>query len=691
MKLSEDGTQAGERIESLRRQILEHREHYYVKDNPVVSDAAYDALEQELRALEQRWPRFATADSPTRTVGGRAVAGKQMFTHRIPLLSLDNAFGLEDLQAWERRLRNALDEDVHPSYFTEPKVDGFSIAIHYRNGVLERAVTRGDGVVGEDVTDNVATILAVPTRIDNRTSRLEVRGEIFMPRSAFVELNRKRHADGLQPFANPRNAAAGSVRLLDLQATAERKLDCFYYALADREGAMPARHSEALDWLQQAGFNINPLNRICQTLEQVAERFEKLADDRDTLDYEIDGLVVKVDEFELREQAGQTSKFPRWAIAVKYPAQQATTRVRGITIQVGRTGKLTPVAELEPVQLAGTMVARATLHNEDEIQRKDVCVGDTVFVEKAGEIIPQIVKVVREKRPTDARPFSMPRQCPACDSPVERLSGEAATYCTNFACPAQQRERILHFVSRGGMDIQGLGEALVEQLVGKGLVRDVADLYRLTSEQLAGLGRMGPQSADKLLEQLAASRKRPLSRLLFSLGIRQVGERSARLLAAEFGSLDAVFAAENEQLESIDDVGPKTTEALQEFFARDESRALLERLREAGVNFTALEEERRHPPAKDSPFLGKTVVLTGSLTGFSRQQAAERIEALGGKTVGSISKKTDLVVAGEAAGSKLRKATELGIEVIDAEAFRKLLDIADKMESGTEATDNSER
>ena len=691
MKLFEDDAQAEARIESLRRQILEHREHYYVEDNPVVSDAAYDALEHELRGLEQCWPSLATEDSPTRTVGGRAVVGKQMFTHRIPLLSLDNAFGLEDLQAWERRLRNALDENIRPSYFTEPKVDGFSIAVHYRNGALERAVTRGDGVVGEDVTDNVATISAVPTHIENRTPRLEVRGEIFMPRSAFVELNEKRLAEGLPPFANPRNAAAGSVRLLDVQATAERKLDCFYYALADRQESMPARHSEALDWLRQAGFSVNPWNRTCNTLEQVAERFEQLARDRETLDYEIDGLVVKVDEIEIREQAGQTSKFPRWAIAVKYPAQQATTRVRGITVQVGRTGKLTPVAELEPVLLAGTMVSRATLHNEDEIQRKDVCIGDTVFVEKAGEIIPQVVKVVPEKRPPDARPFRMPRQCPACDAAVERSSGEAATYCTNLACPAQQRERILHFVSRGGMDIQGLGEALVEQLVSDGLVSDVSDLYRLETEQLAGLERMGSRSAAKLLDQIALSRKRPLSRLLFSLGIRQVGERSARLLATEFGSLDAVFAADSEQLESIDDVGPKTAEALHHFFLRDENRALLERLREAGVNFTALEHEHRRQPVKDSPFLGKAVALTGTLPGFSRQQAAKRIEALGGKTVGSVSKKTDLVVAGEEAGSKLRKATELGIEIIDVEAFRKLLDITDKMESNSESTDKSER
>ncbi|MDH3628381.1 MAG: NAD-dependent DNA ligase LigA [Acidobacteriota bacterium] len=689
MSRKDDANPVLKRMEDLRRQITDHRRRYYVDDDPVVADAEYDALEIELKELEAQHPEIAAKDSPTQTIGGAPAAGKTVFRHQIPLLSLDNAFGREELQAWERRLSRALPDGMTPTFFTEPKVDGFSIAIHYADGKFVRAVTRGDGLTGEDVSDNVATIAAVPSTIENAPARLEVRGEIFMPRSAFLELNVKRLENDLAPFANPRNAAAGSVRLLDARATAERKLDCFFYALADRTGTMPPRHSEALAWLEESGFQTNPRNRVCHSLEEVETRFTKLGDDRDSLEYEIDGLVVKVDELELREQAGQTSKFPRWAIAVKYPAQQATTLVRGITVQVGRTGKLTPVAELEPVLLAGTTVSRATLHNADEIRRKDVRVGDTVFVEKAGEIIPQVVKVVTEKRPEGSGRFEMPTACPICRAPVERTEGEAATYCSNIACPAQQRERILHFVSRSGMDIQGLGDALVDQLVSDGWVKDVSDLYGLQAERLAGLERMGAKSAANVLTQIDESRRRPLFRLLFALGIRQVGERSARLLAREFGSLDAIARADADLLEAIEDVGPKTAEALRSFFATSENRDLLERLIAAGVNVTALDEELPGDSPTDSPFLGKTVVLTGTLSGIGRKEAAERVEALGGKTTSRVSKKTDLVIAGSEAGSKLKKAIELGIEVIDDVEFKRLAGIADTMNSDTDPAGTS--
>ncbi len=664
--------EAAQRVEALRREIAYHRKRYYVDDDPDLSDAEYDRLERELEQLERWHPDLVTPDSPTQRVGGEPADGFPTHRHEIPLLSLDNAYDETELRAWEQRLLRALGER-RATYLVEPKVDGLSISIHYRNGVLERGVTRGDGTIGEEVTANVRTIRSIPLRLLHPVPYLEVRGEVFIPRAAFRETNRLREEQGDPPFANPRNAAAGAVRLLDSRLAARRGLDCFFYELAAYEGEVIDSAHLRLERMRDLGLRTNPLNRYCDDLDQVLAAFEELRELRDSLGYEIDGAVVKVDELTLRERAGSTTKFPRWAVAMKYPAQQATTRVRGIVVQVGRTRKLTPVAELEPVQLAGTTVSRATLHNEDEVARKDVRVSDTVLIEKAGEIIPQVVKVIAGKRPRGARPFEMPSRCPVCDSVTLRREGEVARYCTNPDCPAQLGEALLHFASRGAMDIQGLGEALVEQLIAKKMLGDVADLYGLEPVPLADLDRMGEKSAANLLEQIEVSKRRPLHRLIFALGIRHVGQRAARTLAAEFRSLEAIRRADSEELVAVEEIGPKTATALLDFFDQPVNQELVERLVGSGLNTEALPEEIPVETDSDSPFQGKTVVLTGKLSGITRGEARARVEALGGRVSGSVSRKTDLVVAGEAAGSKLARAVKLGIRVVDSEEFERLL------------------
>jgi len=670
--------QARERAEELRRLIAYHRKRYYVDDDPELADAEYDALERELGEIEKAWPALVTEDSPTQRVGGEPAEGFPTFRHATPLLSLDNAYDEAELREWEARLLRVLG-DARPTYVVEPKIDGLSISVHYRDGALERGVTRGDGQIGEVVTANVRTIRSIPERLARPVRFLEARGEIYMPRHAFAELNLQREAAGQPPFANPRNAAAGAVRLLDPRITAERKLDCFFYSVSAVDGdpsgagSAPLRQAEGLALLRELGLPINPLHRKCDDLEEVLSYVERMRSERDRLDYEIDGVVVKVDEPDLRDRAGATSKFPRWAVAVKYPAEQATTRVRAIAVQVGRTGKLTPVAELEPVRVAGTTVSRATLHNEDEVARKDVREGDTVRIEKAGEIIPQVIGVELDLRPEGTQPFRMPGSCPVCGSDAVREEGEVARYCTNAACPAQGREKLLHFASRSGMDVQGLGDALVEQLLSGGLVRDFADLYDLEPDRLADLPRMGPKSAANVVAEIEASKSRTLYRLIYALGIRHVGERSARILAGRLRSLDALAAAEAERLEQLDEIGPKTAAAVRRFFDQPANRDLIDRLVRRGINTVALPEERIVEPERDSPFAGKTVVITGTLPHRSREEAKEAVRALGGRVAGSVSKKTDLVVAGEAAGSKLDKARELGLPVIEPEEFERLL------------------
>jgi DNA ligase (NAD+) len=682
-------TAASRRAAELRESIAYHRKRYYVDDDPEISDAEYDRLERELIEIEETFPELRAADSPSLRVGGEPAEGFETFEHPTPMLSLGNAFGEDELRDWAKRLRRALgagtapenDESADESedgsdgldieFMVEPKVDGLSVAVHYRDGVLERAVTRGDGKVGEDITANVRTIRSIPLRLLEPVPRIEVRGEVFLPRKRFEQLNRERAEAGVPLFANPRNAAAGQVRRLDSRVTATRGLDCFFYVLADEEGGLPPTQSAGLERMRELGLRTNPLNDRCSDVEGILAYVARVAELRDGLDYEIDGVVVKVDDREVQAQAGHTSKFPRWAVAVKYPAEQATTRVRDIVVQVGRTGKLTPVAELEPVLLAGTTVSRATLHNEDEVSRKDVRVGDTVWIEKAGEIIPQVVKTVDSKRPKGTKAFRMPETCPVCSSDAVREEGEAARYCTNATCPAQVRERLLHYASRGAMDIQGLGDALVEQLTEAELVSDIADLYGLEASDLSSLERMGEKSAANLLAQLDVSKSRPLHHLLYGLGIRHVGERAARVLSDALGGMPALLEATEEELEAIDDIGPKTAAAIRMFADQQANRKLLDRLVAAGVEMKAAAPPPKAP--EDAPFSGKTVVLTGGIPGMARSEAKKHIEALGGRVSGSVSRKTDVVIAGEEAGSKLAKAREFGIEVVEAEEFLKLV------------------
>ena len=570
------------RAEELRAQIAHHREKYYRDDAPEISDAEYDALEQELRAIETEHPELVTAESPSQRVGGEASDAFLNVRHRTPLLSLDNAYSEADLAAWNERLARALGR-ARGRFVVEPKIDGFSIALWYRNGRLERAVTRGDGTVGEDVTANVRTIESIPAQLAEPAAFAEARGEIFMPRASFQALNQARRNAGLPPFANPRNAASGSVRLLDATITASRKLDGFFYVLAGLEGAdAPTTHVDELARLAPSGCaSIQATRRAHRSTKwwPPSRRFDRRAT---RLDYEIDGAVVKVDEIELQRRAGSTSKFPRWAIAYKFPPEQAQTVVRDIVVQVGRTGALTPVAELSPVLLAGTTVSRATLHNEDEVARKDVRVGDTVLIEKAGEIIPQVMRVLLEKRPEESAPFVMPKRCPACGSEAVREEGEVASRCTGVSCPAMRREALLHFASRPGMDIQGLGDALVDQLLAKDMVADVADVYRLDADALAALERMGKKSAANVVAEIESSKARPLHRLLYGLGIRHVGERAARILASSFGSLEALETATQEALEAVPEIGPKTAVALRTFFEQPRNRELIRRLAHAG-------------------------------------------------------------------------------------------------------------
>jgi len=661
------------RAAELRQLIARHRKKYYVEDAPEISDAEYDALERELATLEKEHPELVTPDSSSQRVGGEPSDAFVAVRHHAPLLSLDNAYSEDDLRSWDERLARAAGRPID-RYVVEPKIDGLSIALWYRNGILERAVTRGDGIVGEDVTANVRTIRSIPVRLARPVPFLEARGELFMPLTSFRALNEARQSEGEPPLANPRNAAAGSVRLLDAKVTASRKLDGFFYVLAAIEGeAEPATHAEGLARLAAWGLRVNPLNAVCRSLDEVTAGIEAIRAQRDRLDYQIDGAVVKADALDLQRKVGSTSKFPRWAVAYKYPPEQAETKVRDIVVQVGRTGALTPVAELEPVLLAGTTVSRATLHNEDEVARKDVRVGDTVVIEKAGEIIPQVTRVVLAKREKGAAPFVMPKQCPVCGSRAVREEGEVASRCTGASCPAKRRETLLHFASRSGMDIQGLGDALVDQLLAKELVRDVADVYGLDAATLSDLDRMGRKSAANVVAEIGASKTRPLHRLLYALGIRHVGERAARVLAASFGSIDGLENATQESIEQISEIGPKTAAAVRTFFDQPRNRELMRRLVQAGVRTEASPEERAVKPPADSVFAGKTVVLTGTLPGLSRDEARARIEALGGRVSGTVSKKTDLVIAGDEAGSKLDKAVELGVRVVGPEEFARML------------------
>ena len=667
--------QAERRIAQLRSEIRRHEHLYYALNRPEIDDRAYDALERELRELEAAFPGLVTPDSPTQRVGEQPSQEFPAFAHRTPMLSLDNTYSEDELREFEARIfRSVGPREI--VYTAELKIDGLSLALHYEAGRLVRAVTRGDGVRGDEVTPNARTIRAIPLLLQGEgvPRELEVRGEVYLPRSRFAAINREREEADEEPFANPRNAAAGTMKSLDARVVARRGLDVFLYSLAGQQGGAPARSQwEALERLRGWGLRTNPATRRCRGLDEVLAFVAEWRDGRGSLEYEIDGVVVKVDDFALQQELGVTSKFPRWAIAFKYPALQAETVVEAIEVQVGRTGKLTPVAHLRPVSLAGTTVARATLHNEEEVARRDVRVGDTVLIERGGEVIPKVVRAVESKRPAGARPWTPPEACPACGEPVARAEGEVDRRCPNASCPAQLEEKLKHFARREAMDIEGLGDVVVHELLQRGLVRDFADLYALRAEELAPIfapkAKKESLGAKKLLEAIEASRSRELRRLLFGLGIRFVGERAAQLVARHFRSLEAVATASVEEIDAIYEIGPAVAGSLHAWFRDPANRRLVERLEGAG-----LQTREAEAAPVSTTFQGMQIVLTGTLGTMTRDQAKAEIESRGGRVTSSVSKKTSLVVVGEDAGSKLEKAQELGLKTVDEAGFRELLE-----------------
>lgn len=660
-------------IETLRDEIRRHEDLYYLEDNPEISDEEYDALIEKLRKVEAQHPALITPDSPTQRVGGRPAEGFPEFVHRRPMLSLDNSYNIEELRAFDTRCRK-LAGDRPIEYVAELKIDGLSLSIHYDGGVFVRGVTRGDGTRGEDVTSNVRTIRSIPLKLRDDAKRvaaeIEVRGEAYLSRKVFEKINREREDAGEPRFANPRNAAAGTLRQLDPSITARRRLGMFAYDVLAGERKAFDTHWEALNWLQTAGLHVNTNRALCDSIEGVIDFCNEMEAKRDDLDYEIDGVVVKINSTAMQEDFGATGKAPRWAIAYKYPARQATTRVNDILVSVGRTGALTPVAMLEPVPLGGVTVSRSTLHNEDEIRRLGLKIGDWVLIERGGDVIPKVLKVIESKRTGKEKPFKMPTRCPVCGGHVSRPEGEAVSRCVAADCPAQLSGRILHFASRRAMRIEGLGFALADQLIEKKLVKDVADIYSLTLDDLVSLERMAKKSATNVLNQIEASKSRDLSNLIYGLGIRHVGERTAGILAREFGSLEQLSQASVEELDNVHEIGLTMAESIHDWFADEGNARLCERLHAAGVR-TELEKSAR----KEEPQIlaGKIFVLTGTLPTMTRDQATEMIEARGGRVTGSVSKKTDFVLAGADPGSKQDKANQLGVKVIDEKEFKKMI------------------
>ena len=652
-------------IEALRAELERANYEYYVMDNPSMSDYDFDHKLRRLEELEADHPELITPDSPTQRVGGKAAEGFQEVVHRVPLESLQDVFSLEELEEFDQRVRTAL-EDGTVEYDVEPKVDGLSVALEYRDGLFVRGATRGDGQVGEDVTENLKTIKSIPLRLPESLPSLIVRGEVFMPKQVFEALNQERELNGESLFANPRNAAAGSMRQLDPKIAAARQLDICVFNIQWSEGKQFSTHTETLKYLEQQRFKVIP-HYTCGSAEEAARLIQKMGDERENYSFDIDGAVVKLNSLSDRERLGSTAKFPRWAAAYKYPPEQKESVVEEIIVQVGRTGVLTPKAVVKPVRLAGTTVTNATLHNQDFISEKDIRIGDTVLVQKAGEIIPEIVSVVKEKRPPESKPYRLPEHCPVCGAPVKRDEDGAHIRCTGAECPAQLLRHLVHFASRDAMDIEGLGPAVCEALVGAGMVRGPGDLYQLMPEAVAKLERMGKKSAENLVAAIERSKENDLSRLLFAFGIRQVGQKAAKVLAARFGSLDGLMAATEEELTAVPDIGAITAKSLIEWLHSEQSLHLIETLRAAGVNM-----DSREAPAGDT-LAGKIFVLTGTLEGFTREEAAAKIEALGGKVSSSVSKKTSYVLAGEAAGSKLKRAVELGVPILSESEFLKML------------------
>ena len=675
--MSAPDKQAATRAAELRALLEHHNYRYYVLDDPEIADVEYDRMFRELQEIEAAHPELCTSDSPTQRVGGAPVDRFGEIEHLMPMLSLDNAFSADELVAFDRRARERLKAEGPLEYSAETKLDGMAISLLYEDGKLVRGATRGDGRTGEDISHNVRTIESIPLKLRGKDhpAVLEVRGEVYMPKAGFAALNARLANDGVKTFVNPRNAAAGTLRQLDPRITASRPLEFFAYGVGYfKDGGLPARHSEILQRLKEWGIRISPLTEVVTGAEGCQAYYDQVSEQRDSLPYEIDGVVFKVDRVELQEALGFVSRAPRWAIAFKFPAQEVMTVVRGVDFQVGRTGALTPVARLEPVFVGGVTVSNATLHNVDEIERKDVRVGDTVIVRRAGDVIPEVVRVVAERRSGKPRRIKLPRQCPSCGSDVVRPEGQAVARCSGgLICPAQRKEKMRHFASRRAMDIEGLGTKMVEQLVEKGVqgrqIKTPADIYMLTTAQLSGLPRMGEKSAENLVAAINKSKNTTLPRFLFALGIPEVGEATATNLARHFGDLDAVADAEQDELEAVPDVGPVVAQHVHEFFRQPDNLAVIRSLQEEGVTWAV----ERSKDATDLPLKGKTFVLTGSLDSMTRDEAREQVEKAGGKVTGSVSAKTDYVVIGAEPGSKLKKAQELGIELLDEKAFLGIL------------------
>jgi DNA ligase (NAD+) len=657
-----------DKIEELQTKLSQYNYEYHVLDKPSVPDAEYDMLLHELIGLEEQYPELVTPDSPTQRVGGQAIDLFEKVVHSHPMLSLGNAFNEGDLKDFDQRVR----QDVSQvTYVCELKIDGLAVSLQYENGLFVKGATRGDGNVGEDITHNLKTIKAIPLKLSEPIT-IEARGEAFMPKASFEKVNELREKNGEELFANPRNAAAGSLRQLDPKIVAKRNLSFFVYGFPTAEEFSIEKHSEALDYLQKLGFKTNTFRKTCQTIDEVIEYVEEWKEKRPSLPYEIDGIVIKVDEYSTQKKLGTTAKVPRWAIAFKFPAEEVVTKLVDIELSVGRTGVVTPTAILEPVRVAGTVVKRASLHNEDLIKEKDIRIGDSVVIRKAGDIIPEVVNVLLDRRTGEEQPFSMPTHCPSCEHELVRIAGEVALRCVNPFCPSQIREGLIHFASRDAMNIEGLGERVVTQLFDANLIHTFTDLYHLTKEQLLSLERFGEKSADKLIAAIQNSKENSLEKLLFGLGIRHVGAKAAKTLAQHFKTIDQLMVASVEEIMTINEIGDKMAQSINEYFSKDEVKELIATFKSVGVNteYKGIQIENINI---DSLFAGKTVVLTGKLEQMTRSEAKKQLEALGAKVAGSVSKSTDLVIAGEAAGSKLDAARKLNIEVWDEERMIKEL------------------
>ena len=660
-----DKKEAEKRVKELRQEIRKHNHKYFVLDQPEISDAEYDKLMRQLKELEEEYPKLKTENSPTQRVGGVAIDEFDKVEHSTPLLSLDKVFSQEELHEFEARIKRLTEQDFN--YIVELKIDGLSAVIRYDEGKLDLAATRGDGLVGEDITHNIKTIKSIPLKLE-QTIDLEVRGEVYMPRDSFKQLNQRRQEAEKDLFANPRNAAAGSLRQLDPKIAAKRPLDIFLYDIGYIQGQSFTAHHQLLDYLAEIGFKVNPHRKVCNNIDEVIQFCQQWTEQRDELNYEIDGVVIKVNQLELREELGATSKYPRWAVAYKFPAQIKETRVKDIEITVGRTGALTPNAVLEPVKVDGSVVSRATLHNQDELTRKDIRIGDQVLIRKAGDIIPEVIKPLVEQRDGSEKEFEFPNSCPVCGAKALRIEGEAVTRCTGAACPAKLKEKILHFVKRDTMNIEGVGPALIEQLIDNDLITNIADLYYLEQEDLIELERMGQKSSQNVIQAIAASKDNPLDKLIYGLGIRYVGGRVAQILTEEYSSMEEIIAADKEQLVEIDEIGPQIAESISSFFAEEQNLKIIEQLKEAGVNMSKKESQEGEKNLE-----GLRFVLTGALDGYTRKEASAEIEKRGGRVTSAVSGKTDYLLAGSNPGSKYQKAEELEVEILNEAEFEELL------------------